>query len=430
MERNIRKVQNIDFHLPKFVHIARMNVPLAFENNNTTHNSMRKNIVRRGSLIVALASVISWVGCGDKQSYFTVKGNIDGGADSMVYLYQREITGSELVDSAEVEPDGSFEIRSKSPQYPDLYILSLGDKMINLAIDSTETVEVTASANGFATDYKISGSPQSELIKSLYDRQLATSSALSELKKQLENKALSDTVYLQKAVQVVEDFKKYSTDVMMKNLKEVSAYYALFQQIDGFPLFDLTDKKDLKLFSAVATAWDTYRKKSPRAEHLKQFTLNAIGINRANNRTVSEKLPEMNKEADTDGHFALSLPDVNEKQIPLNHLKGRVVLLDFTSYQAESSPAHNIALNKVYEKYNTKGLEIYQVSFGTPIQIWKTVASNLPWICVREQDAQSALFGRFNIQELPTIYIIDRMGNIVKRVEVNTNLDAEIEKVL
>src|SRR5690606_28119817 len=78
------------------------------------------------------------------------------------------------------------------------------------------------------------------------------------------------------------------------------------------------------------------------------------------------------------------LPSVNGEKVTLSSLKGKVVLLDFTVYGADFSPKHNMDLNRIYERYRESGFEIYQVSFDSDEHFWKTAASNLPWITLRD----------------------------------------------
>ena len=218
-------------------------------------------------------------------------------------------------------------------------------------------------------------------------------------------------------------------NIILNNLRDLSAYYALFQQIDGYTVFDPLVKEDSRYYAAVATAWDTYHPKSPRAEHLKSYTLNTL----ARRRALEGKAPNIMDKAtavDPSEFYNISLPGLDERNIALKSLRGKTVLLDFTVYQDENAPAHNVALNKAYQKFKDSGFTIYQVSFGTPIHLWRTSASNLPWVCVREDNTNSDLTTRFNIQSLPAMFLINKQGEIVKRIENKDNISEEVAKVL
>jgi glutathione peroxidase-family protein len=385
-----------------------------------------KNLLR---ISLLLFLVIGFTACKNGKSHFTVKGKIEGAADSTLYLYKRGITGADLVDSAKIGKDATFEIKTESPQYPDLYVLALGKQMINLAVDSLETIEISGKYKTFATEYQVKGSVQSDFIRKLYLKQLEVSKMLKQLKSQLDKKEIADSTYQSRARQSTFAYRDLAKDIILNNLRDLSAYYALFQQIDGYVVFDPLVKEDSRYYAAVATAWDTYHPKSSRTEHLKNYTLNTL----AKRRALEGKAPSIMDKAttvDASEFYNISLPGIDERNIELKSFRGKTVLLDFTVYQDENAPAHNVALNKAYQKFKNSGFVIYQVSFNTPIHLWRTSASNLPWVCVREDNANSDLTSRFNIQALPTMFLVNKEGEIVKRIENKDNISEEVAKVL
>jgi hypothetical protein len=93
----------------------------------------------------------------------------------------------------------------------------------------------------------------------------------------------------------------------------------------------------------------------------------------------------------------------------------------------KESPLHNQQLLKALEKYHTRGFMIYQISLDTDEHFWKNAAINLPWICVFDpQSVNSDIVKKYNIRELPAGFILDRKGNIVKRVENYADLEKDI----
>ena len=65
------------------------------------------------------------------------------------------------------------------------------------------------------------------------------------------------------------------------------------------------------------------------------------------------------------------------------------------------------------------------------LHFWKNAASNLPWACVRDpQSVYSQTAALYNVKQLPAIFILDRKGNLVKRVDDVKKLEADIKSVL
>ena len=85
----------------------------------------------------------------------------------------------------------------------------------------------------------------------------------------------------------------------------------------------------------------------------------------------------------------------------------------------------------MYEKYRNNGLEIYQVSLDSDMHFWKNASSNLPWVCVRDpQSVYSQIAGMYNVKQLPALFLIDKKGNMIKRIEDLEKLEADIKSVL
>ena len=138
-------------------------------------------------------------------------------------------------------------------------------------------------------------------------------------------------------------------------------------------------------------------------------------------------------EANEVSYIVISLYDIKGNMHKLSDVATAhiVVLLDFTAYALDYSPAYNIELNNIYEQYRQRGLEIYQVSFDTDLNRWQTVADNLPWICVHEADnVQSTLISLYDIQSLPTCYMIVNNGTQLIRPESVDEIKSKLAQII
>ena len=127
----------------------------------------------------------------------------------------------------------------------------------------------------------------------------------------------------------------------------------------------------------------------------------------------------------------INLPDNKGTQRRLTDLKNNVVLLDFHVFASEGSTQRIMQLRELYNKYHAQGLEIYQVSLDPDEHFWKTQTAALPWVCVRdERGAQSEYLTQYNIQSLPTFFLIGRNSDLDKRDAQIKDLDAEIRSLL
>lgn len=363
----------------------------------------------------------------NNSSDFTVKGVVAGADGQFMYLENVGISNVVTLDSIKLALGGKFKFTEKRPEYPDFYRLRLNNQLINFAVDSTETISFVADAGTFATSYSVEGSENSKAIKAITLAQLDAHQAISRLRKEYEDKMISDTTYRSKVLAAADAYKEAARKYIYSAPMSTAAYFALFQQIDGLLFFDLYDRNDVKAYGAVATSYDHYYPESPRSKHLYNLTLQSMKVLRAQ-RPIDYSSVETKEISFLD----IELPDVRGEVVKLSEAApGKVVLINFTAYQTEWSPALNMALGELYTKYHDQGLEIYQVSLDSDFHFWRNGASNLPWITVRDpQTVYSQVAGLYNVKQLPALFILDRKGNLVKRVEDVKKLESDVKAVL
>jgi hypothetical protein len=382
----------------------------------------KENLPKRLLIYIYVCLLIA---CLDNKNQFTVSGKIEEGRDKTLYLENIGISKVTLLDSMKIKSDGSFLFKQKRPDVPDFYRLRLGNRFINFAVDSTETIIIRGDTAHFAQNYTIEGSPENEKIKKLTFLQLNTSIEYNQLKKRYEAKEIAIDEYVEQINQIVENYKTEARKYIYSNPLSTSAYFALFQQINQLLIFDPYDKSDSKAFGAVANSWNQYYSGSPRAVQLYNLFANSLAVLRG------ERLLNV-----TEGNslelFEISLPSLDNKNLKLSEVgKDKLTLIDFTAYSLKESPAHNILLAEAYKKYQSKGFEIFQIALDVDEHFWKNASVNLPWTCVR--DPQSVDFNAlrvYNVSEIPTSFLRNKEGNIVARIESYKDLEKEIIKYL
>ena len=108
------------------------------------------------------------VSCSDKGPKFIIEGKITNAADTaMLYLEKRELSQTTLLDSIKLGATGEFKFKGASTPYPEFYVLRLNGQVINLVIDSTETIKVNAPSKSFGTEYNVEGSETNLQLKAI-----------------------------------------------------------------------------------------------------------------------------------------------------------------------------------------------------------------------------------------------------------------------
>lgn len=380
-------------------------------------------------MICAALAVFALSAC-HNEPRFCVEGEVSGAEGKMLYFEASALEGIVALDSVKLSDNGSFSFQQQQPESPEYYRLRVDDKVINLSIDSTETVTVKAPYMDFSTKYEVSGSANCSMIKELTLLQARLQSAANALAADVRANKLIPTRYEDSLMTLV---KNYKDEVKLKYIYAQpamsAAYFALFQKLNGYMLFDpLNSKDDVKCFAAVATSLYNRYPHATRSKNLYNIVIKGMKNTRKPQEKVLDIAPE---QINTTGLIDISLRDIQANVRKLSELKGKVVLLDFTIYQSAVSASHNYLLRDLYDKYAARGLEIYQVSLDADEHFWKTTAVNLPWVCVRDADGiYSTVAATYAVQTVPTIFLINRNSELSVRNDDIKELESAVKSLL
>ena len=386
---------------------------------------MKNNTYLFKNLLLCFLGVMI-AGC-KNTSVFKVEGVVAGAAGQMLYLENTGLSSTILLDSVKLKTDGKFSFKRPRPEYPDFYRLRINNELIHFSVDSTETITFTADAHSFATSYQVEGSENSKSFKEITLARLDANQEIQNLRNSYGMNLIPDTIYQSSILDVVKAYKEIANKYIYGAPKSPTAYFALFQQIDGMLLYDLYDSADSKAFGAVATSYKTFYPESPRAKQLENLALQSLKITR-NERL---KTLELSNAVEVN-YIDIELPDVNDRNIKLSDIAaGKTVLVVFTVFQTEWSQSLTAGLTNIYQNYKDKGFEIYQVSLDSDVHFWKNAAINLPWITVHDpQTIYSSIAATYNIRGLPALFLIDKKGNLVKRIDSVDTLEGDIQAAI
>ena len=375
--------------------------------------------------MIAVAA-LAIASCSEKK--FHVEGSISNAKDSLLLLEDVGIEEITVVDSVRLDESGTFSFSGDAQEAPEFYRLRIAGQIINVSIDSTETVTVKAQYPQMATEYEVSGSDNCQKIKEL---------ALKQIDLRQRAIAINDNEEL--TVQATNDsimglIRTYKDDIKKNYIYaepgKSYAYFALFQTLGDMLLFNpRADREDIKAFAAVATSWDANYPNSARGANLHNIAIEGMNNIRINDAARAQSIDA--SKVTTAGIIDITLPDNKGKQRSLSELKGNVVLLDFHVFAAEQSPARILQLREIYNKCHAQGFEVYQVSIDPDEHFWKQQTAALPWISVREaQGLQSPILTTYNVQGIPEYFLIDRGNNIVGRAATIKDLEQAIKNLL
>lgn len=340
-----------------------------------------------------------FISCQNKP-VFCVTGTITGAEDDTLYLEHTTLLETTVVDSCVLDSEGDFSLQAATPAYPDFYRLRVGKRSLPLAVDSTETITVTTTKDSLPYTLAIQGSSNSLTIAQL--RSTARTASREELREMAKN-------------------------IIVTNPRSLAAYYAVFFKQKGEYIWNVLDPADRRMYQAVATSFNTWMPKYERTIAIYTQIKEVMQAERAANQQLAIQQIIENAE---NTFLDIALTDDNGITQSLSDLRGKVIVLDFSAIDMEQSKGYIFELREIYNKYHNRGLAIYSVSLDRNRLLWEDGVINLPWTNVFAGEQAVEVLTRYNVQSLPTLFLLDRKGNVQGRYTDFKQLDADIRKYL
>ena len=385
------------------------------------------------SAAVIMVAALAFTSCNNKK--FHITGNITEATDSMLYLENLSLNGPVKIDSVKLGEDGAFAFDENAMDSitPEVYRLRIANQSINLSIDSTETVKVKASYPQMSYKYEVEGSENCSKIKELSIKQMILQNNINAIAKS-PNMGIDSVDVI--VARMLDGYKQdIKVNYIFKEPMKASSYYALFQTIQLGNVNSLifnprNNKDDVRVFAAVATSWDTYYPGAERGKNLHNIAIEGMkDIRIIENQRAQQQIDA--SKVSVNGCIDLAMEDSKGQVRRLTDLKGKVVLLDFHLFASSESTKRIMMLRELYNKYHAAGLEIYQVSVDPNEHFWKTSTAALPWICVRDEGGiQGQSLQLYNVQSIPTFFLIDRSNTLKARDAQIKDLDEAIKNLL
>lgn len=125
----------------------------------------------------------------------------------------------------------------------------------------------------------------------------------------------------------------------------------------------------------------------------------------------------------------LQLNTLDGKQISIESLKGKVIIIDYWASWCGPCRRANKTLKKLYAKYKQEGLEIYSISDDDKNDLKKAIKQDkITWLTM--YDENSVVARKWNISYIPFTVIVDKTGKIVAADVEAKDLETLIKKLL
>ncbi|MBR6249922.1 MAG: AhpC/TSA family protein [Bacteroidales bacterium] len=373
---------------------------------------------------IAVAAMLAACSNSDK---FTIEGTVDNAAGKKIYL-ESPMGLKSVIDSAVIAQDGSFRFKGAPVSRPAFYNLRVDEaKQIMLLLDSTETIKVNAdlAANNWYESIKIEGSAQSMELQAISMRAVILRQAVEKTinatgeEQEKAGKNLSE---------LIQGYKNYVRTYIFEHPQSFVGYYALYINVADYSVFDVMADEDHILFSALATSLNVAYPDNEDVKALCNYVLSA----RRRRKLLhdSQHLLENAVEVKSPD---LSMPTLDGETVKLSDLRGKYVILHYWLSTDRNSREANRQLAKLYEKYHSKGLEIYSVCLDRSKILWEdaTLKDNITWVNTCDLRGQySPAVSTYNVSTYPANFILAKDGELIGKDLFGTRLDAKIKDLI
>lgn len=381
---------------------------------------MKKNLFLSLVLLVILSS------CARKT---TLDIKMYGAQDSTAIVVSKlAVSKLSAIDTLYLE-NGQAEIVLEIPEsFPEfVYLSTENGSMVPLLVSNGE--EVVVEMNSIGEAINVQGSEESLLLQSVEAEKRSFSIAFDSLTMIANNAAQSGDEITRERVNkelgaLYVAHKQKSIRYIYANPKSMTVIPVIFQNVvEGLPLF--SEYTDAILFERVYDSLSSIYSGSPYLVSL---------ISEAQRRKNLLQMENLLSEAQRTDFPDIILPDFNAQQKKLSDLQGNVILLYFWDHENDGMKLYNTDLIPIYNKYHSKGFEIYQVAITENKTDWAIYLKGqpLPWINVCDVAGDlSYAAAIYNVTELPSCFLISKDGTIVSRNIFDINmLEKEIAKLI
>jgi hypothetical protein len=355
--------------------------------------------------------------------------NMYGGKDSTAIVVSKlAVNKLKAVDTLYLKKghaDISLKVNENSPEF--IYLESENGKRVSVLLSKGENVSVELDSNGELLN--IQGSPESLLLQEVEAAQQTFRMAFDSL-----SVALNNAVELGDQAARTRINKELGAMYVAYKQKAIKYIYAHPKSMTLIPVIFHNVTANLPLFSEYSDAilfervYDSLRTKFSGSPYL--VSLMSEIEKRKNLLQVETFLSN----AERTDFPEIILPDVNSQQQHLSALQGNVILLSFWDPQNDGMKLYNNDLIPIYEKYHSKGFQIYQVAITSDKTDWAIYLKGkpLPWISVCDiANDNSYAAAVYNVSELPSLFLIAKDGTIVSKNIFDIKvLEKEIAKLV
>ena len=357
-----------------------------------------KNISRFSKLLLSAAVALSLASCGRSAR---VDITVADAPSSEVTVKLLDINRFKVLDTLTLDESGKIvykmDVQKGEPEF--VYLFRGEKKIASMILKSADKVSVEADTLG---NFTVTGSQESLKLAQVEKDYAYALSKMNSLARRAED-AVNPEYALSLRQDMGKTYLEYYRDrvrYVMENSTSLSVVPVFFQTFGAeLPVF--SQSTDAIHFRNVADSLAIVYPDSKYVKALRQEADKRFGYLELQTRIAA---------AESISYPEIELPDIKGEKRSLTDVDAKVILLQFwTASDVEQKMFNLDVLKPLYEEFNSKGFEIYQVSLDVDKGLWAQVVKEqkLPWISVCDsRGAESIYASLYNISAVPALFII------------------------
>lgn len=339
-----------------------------------------------------------------------ISGNIENSKGANMYFESLSLEGAKLIDSVLIDDKGYFEFHF-TPSEAGFFRLAYSPSNYGvLVIKDGDKINLTANADNIDASVKVTGSEETQHLHALNKILMGTYTQMEQARQQmmLAQQTQNASAYQQS----VANQYRINNEMTAQLKSFIDTSLGFLTSLAALERLDFN--ADYDYFKKVA---DGLEKNYGNTSHYKSLKQRVDAMAKL---AIGAQAPE------------ISLNNPAGKSIPLSSLQGNYVLIDFWASWCGPCRKENPNVVRLYEKYHSKGFEVYSVSLDKDKTAWESAIAQdkLTWTHVSDLGFwQSSIVPVYNIESIPQTYLVDKEGKIIAKNLRGAELESKLQEI-
>ena len=360
-------------------------------------------------LIICLA-----FGACKERDKFQIEGEFKNAKpQSKVYLYGLQKDNAVALDSTVFSEKGEFKFSYSTPDV-DFFRISADQHEYMIIAKNGDVIKINADLADKNLTYNISGAMEADKLQELNATKNGHIAKINAIQEKFEESVAAQP---DKRDMIMEQVRPaYNAEIQALNSAILKFAEANASSLAGFYAINLLNPSEYE--QEVVAYSDKIKNNFNNNAAVKEFLKKMAALKSVQ---VGQPAPKF------------TIKGLDGKAISLNDFKGKYVLIDFWASWCMPCRQENPNLVRAYSQFKDKNFTVLGISIDKDVTAWKKAIADdkLTWAHAGElNDFEGATVRLYQVESIPSSFLIDPNGKIVAKGLRGEDLDAFLNKTL